>query len=67
MPMKNLFETSSDLLTVDDLCTITGLSSQTVRSEMRAGNLPARKIGRRWFVPRTALVAYFEGSTNERR
>ncbi|WP_294441235.1 helix-turn-helix domain-containing protein [uncultured Slackia sp.] len=45
-----------DLLTVADVCTLTGLSAQTVRRCLERGELPGFKIGRRWFVPKSRLL-----------
>lgn len=36
-----------DLLTVQDLHGLTGLSEQTIRAEINSGNLPGFRIGRR--------------------
>lgn len=45
-----------DLLTVADMCALTGLSAQTVRRCLERGELPGFKIGRRWFVPKSRLL-----------
>lgn len=45
-----------DLLTVADVCVLTGLSAQTVRRCLERGDLPGFKIGRRWFVPKSRLL-----------
>lgn len=45
-----------DLLTVGDVCVLTGLSAQTVRRCLERGDLPGFKIGRRWFVPKSRLL-----------
>ncbi len=49
-----------DLLTVQDLHAVTGLSEQTIRAEINGGNLPGCRIGRRLYVPKKHLVNYIE-------
>lgn len=52
------FADYGDLLSVRDLCALTGLSAQTIRASCASGQLPAVKIGRAWFVPKANLMAY---------
>ena len=37
---------------------ITGLSNQTLRTSCASGQIPAVKIGRRWFVPKSRFADY---------
>lgn len=60
---EEMFSSFPELLTVDDMRLITGLSGQTIRAEIRSGNIPACKIGRRWFVPKTQFIAYIQGGS----
>ena len=46
-----------DLLSVQHLCEITGLSDQTIRREIAEGRLPGCRIGRRLFVPAQTAAA----------
>jgi excisionase family DNA binding protein len=46
-----------DVATVEDLARHLKLSSATVRAHLRAGRLPGRRVGRRWYVPRQALLS----------
>ncbi|GEM_PF-687803 len=50
----------SDLLTVQDLHALTGLSEQTIRAEINSGELPGCRIGRRLYVPKKYLLEYIE-------
>lgn len=50
----------SDLLSVQDLHELTGLSEQTIRTEINSGNLPGCRIGRRLYVPKKNLLEYIE-------
>lgn len=47
-----------DVLNVGHLCEITGLSAQTIRLECSNGNLPAVRIGQRWFVTKPMFIDY---------
>lgn len=47
-----------DLLTVQHIGEITGLSAQTIRAEMAARRLPSCKIGRRLFCPKASFVEH---------
>lgn len=47
-----------DLLTVQDLHAVTGLSEQTIRAEINSGNLPGCRIGRRLYVPKARFTEY---------
>ncbi len=49
-----------DLLTVQDLRRLTGLSGQTIRAEINNGNLPGCRIGRRLYVSKKHLLNYIE-------
>lgn len=50
-----------DLLDTDALSQLLGLCAATVRDLCRDGELPAVKLGGRWFVARRDLAALFEG------
>lgn len=55
---RPLFADESDLITVQRIGEITGLSDATVRKEINDGRLPACRIGRRLYVPKTELAEY---------
>ena len=50
-----------DLLGVPELVDILGQCAATVRSLCARQKLPAVRIGRRWYVPKAALVDMFGG------
>ena len=50
-----------DLLTVQHVREITGVSEQTVRREIAEGRLPGCRIGRRLFVPKCKLIEHALG------
>lgn len=55
---RPLFADESDLITVQRIGEITGLSEQTIRKEIGEGRLPACRIGRRLYVPKPELAEY---------
>lgn len=57
---QRLLANCPDLLTVQDLSGLTGLSEQTIRAEINNGDLPGFRIGRRLFVPKARLLEYIE-------
>lgn len=56
--LGGMFENLPDLLTVQDMKSLTGLSEQTIRSEIRGGSIPGCRIGRRLYVPKTNFIKY---------
>lgn len=44
------------LCTVGELVAATGVSDQTIRRCIRAGELPAQRIGHRWFIRTDRLL-----------
>ena len=60
-PKSRQFDAYPDLLTVEDMRALTGLSAQTIRAECLKGGLPAVKIGRRWYVPKMRLLECLAG------
>ena len=52
------FEELPDLLTVQDICEVTGASAQTVRRMIRGGRLQGCRIGRRLMVAKPVFLAY---------
>lgn len=49
-----------DLLRIEHLQELTGLSAQTLRKEINEGRLPGCRIGRRLYVPKPHLLRYIE-------
>ncbi|MEG0791958.1 MAG: helix-turn-helix domain-containing protein [Gordonibacter sp.] len=50
-----------ELLTVQRMHELTGVSKQVIRKEIAEGRLPGCKIGRRLFVPKHLFVEYATG------
>lgn len=52
-----------DLLTVQHMNEITGVSDQVIRKEIAEGRLPGCRIGRRLFVPKCKFIEYAMGGS----
>lgn len=50
-----------ELLTVQRMHELTGVSTQVIRKEIAEGRLPGCKIGRRLFVPKHKFIEYANG------
>lgn len=61
-PAQMFFEDYPDLLTPTHLSEITGQCEATVRSLCSKGKLPAVRIGKRRYVPKTAMVSFVESA-----
>ncbi|WP_232050831.1 helix-turn-helix domain-containing protein [Arabiibacter massiliensis] len=55
---RELFDEYPDLLTPDHIAEITGQSPATIRAICARGDLPAIRIGKRWYVPKPDLLDY---------
>lgn len=54
----------SELLTVQRIHEITGVSEQVIRKEIAEGRLPGCKIGRRLFVPKHLFIEHVMGGNS---
>lgn len=55
-----------DICTVEAVGRMLGLSPSSVRAHLRSGRLPGKKVGRRWLIPRDALLRFLsEPADNE--
>lgn len=57
---KELFDEYPDLLTPDHIAEITGQSPATIRAICARGDLPAVRIGKRWYVPKPDLLDHIK-------
>ncbi|WP_172623371.1 helix-turn-helix domain-containing protein [Arabiibacter massiliensis] len=53
-----------ELLSVQDMHRLTGVSEQTIRAEIATGRLPGCRIGRRLFVPKCRFIEYAMGGSH---
>ncbi len=56
--LPEFFDDLPDLLSVQKLHELTGLSKQTIRLEINEGRLPGCRIGRSLFVAKPCLIKY---------
>jgi len=55
-----------DVMTPKDAAQILPFSLNTIRELCASGELPARKVGRRWLIPRTLLINYLHNTANKK-
>jgi excisionase family DNA binding protein len=55
------------MLTVTDVSRLLGTSEQVVRYLLRTQQIPGRRIGRRWYVPRARLDAFLSSDESVER
>lgn len=60
-----LFEAYPDLLTASDVAEITRQAATTVRRLMANGDIPACKIGVRWYVPKKRFIEFVEEGVSD--
>lgn len=51
--------------TVQEAASVLGLSSQTIRAEIRAGRLAAARVGRKYLIPRSTIQRLVNGEDYE--
>jgi len=54
-----------DIMTPKDAAQILPFSLNTIRELCASGELPARKIGRRWLIPRALLIGYLYNTSSK--
>ncbi|MCL2606263.1 MAG: helix-turn-helix domain-containing protein [Coriobacteriia bacterium] len=52
-------------MTPKDAAQILPFSLNTIRELCASGELPARKVGRRWLIPRTLLINYLHNTSGK--
>lgn len=52
----------TDVLHVPGIATLLGVSHDTVYDLLASGQLPGRKVGRRWLTTRSAVMRWIEDS-----
>ena len=62
---RPLFDGMPDLLTPAHLAVIRAQCESTVRRMCASGELPAVRIGHRWYVPRTRFSDWCEGVSGQ--
>lgn len=54
-------ESYPDLLTTEEVAAILRKSDQVIRRMFGSGELPAVRIGHRWYMPKARLLEIIEG------
>lgn len=55
--------TPPEILNVEEAASLLRVSEQTVYNQIRAGKIPATKVGREWRISRSAVLSMIQGST----
>ena len=64
---SELFDKYPDLMTPEHIAELTGQCKTTIRSLCSSQALPAVRIGRRWYVPKPAMIEYVTKGGNDVR
>ena len=62
---KILIADLPDVMTPKDAAQVLPFSLNTIRELCASGELPARKVGRRWLIPRKLLIDYLHNTTSK--
>ena len=57
--LKEMKDTDTTLLTVEEVSDKLGLTNKTVRKHIRSGRIPAQKLGKRWYISLTDFYKIF--------
>ena len=58
-------DTGKQILTIEDAESYLGIKKRTLYKLVKAGSLPAIKIGGQWRIAKAQLDALFEGAPND--
>lgn len=58
---------SSQIYTVRQVATLLGLNLGVIYELVRNGEIPAKRLGKRWVIPRRLFHAWLNDTTTERR
>lgn len=62
---NHLVEQFGMTMTPNDVASVLGCHPSHVRAMCQAGELPAVRIGERWFIPTARFAAILEGSSEQ--
>jgi excisionase family DNA binding protein len=51
-------EQYSDILTIEELCEVLGIGTNAAYQLLNEHTIPAFRIGRRWKIPKEAVIQY---------
>jgi excisionase family DNA binding protein len=61
VPLRSAGRPMKLVYTVDEVAELLGLSRGLTYDLIRAGTIPAERLGRRWIIPRARLDAWLAG------
>lgn len=61
VPLRSAGRLVKLVYTVDEVAELLGLSRGLTYDLVRAGTIPAERVGRRWIIPRARLDAWLAG------
>lgn len=59
---SELVESDRPALTTGEVARLLRIDARTVTRAIADGDIPARRIGKQWFVPRLPFIAMFESA-----
>ena len=57
-----MFDNYNDILTVDELCDILNISTNTAYVLLRSNQIASFKCGRGWTIPKSSVISYIQNS-----
>ena len=54
----SLLKDYPDVMNVDEMCSVLGISSKTGYRLLKDGSIQSRKVGRKYCIPKIHLLAY---------
>ena len=64
--MKKDISELNDVITVDDICVVLGIGRNTAYQLLKNGEIPSRRIKRKYIIPRKALIFYVENVCSDK-
>lgn len=64
--MKKDISELNDVITVDDICVVLGIGRNTAYQLLKSGEIPSRRIKRKYIIPRKALIFYVENVCSDK-
>ena len=64
--MKKDISELNDVITVDDICVVLGIGRNTAYQLLKSGEIPSRRIKRKYIIPRKALILYVENICSDK-
>jgi len=59
--MKNIFESYSDIVSVDDIMRMLGIGKSSVYSLLKTNQIKHVRVGRKYIIPKQAVIDFING------